>query len=55
MIQALRYMKKININKDMVARLIKVLGPATKKDLINNLRIVPAWLIPVVKEIAGVK
>jgi hypothetical protein len=54
-IEAFRYMTEQYITENMIKRLNKVLSPTSKKDLMKNLRVAPAWMIPFIKKIAGVK
>ena len=52
-IQALRYLGREHIDSQVVRRLKRSLPPKATRELMRNLALAPAWLRPVLIEIAG--
>lgn len=52
-IAAFRYIGKDHITPERVAHLRKLLSPADRRRLVEDLRLAPAWMHPYFKDIAG--
>lgn len=50
-IQALRHLGEKHVGNREIEKLKNLLKPKTRKDLLQNLTIAPAWMRPIIKEI----
>jgi len=51
-IQALRWLGKKNIDRAIVLKLRRQLGPRDRKDLLRSTRYAPAWIAQILREVA---
>jgi hypothetical protein len=51
-IQALRHLGQKHVENREVRKLKEILTPRTKKELLQNVTIAPAWMRPIIKEVA---
>jgi hypothetical protein len=52
-IQALRYLGKNHVTNDRIAILRKVLSPTDRKKLIEDISLAPAWMRPILWDVAA--
>ena len=53
-IQALRWMGRDHVDSQVVTKLRQRLVPADKRQLIKDLRYAPAWMAPIIRELARI-
>lgn len=52
-IQALRFLGKAHITRDRIAHLKQTLPPEQRKSLLADLKLAPAWMHPILRELAA--
>jgi hypothetical protein len=51
-IQALRWLGRKNVDRSIIARLRRQIGPRERKDVLLATRLAPAWIAQILREIA---
>lgn len=52
-IQALRFLRRQQVNQELVERLRERLQPAERRQLVKDIPYAPAWMAPIFREVAG--